>query len=201
MSSNKNTEHQCQQHLPLLWQPHLCLWHLSYDYLVQRRNKELTQQAVRSDKLVSSLFPGDIKDRILEQQDVSTCGSQRTSFLVDSKQKNTSSIMDNQQFSPLAKVPPFYLETGFTQWSATRPPVEVFELLETLYTAFDAIAHRRRVYKVETLRLLPGLILNQLIFADTVNPDFLSTSPYRLGTATLQQQVFQLHSVTMLSSW
>ena len=26
---------------------------------------------------------------------------------------------------------------GFTQWSSTREPAEVFELLQTLYAAFD----------------------------------------------------------------
>jgi class 3 adenylate cyclase len=40
---------------------------------------------------------------------------------------------------------------GFTAWSDSRSPVQVFELLETLYRAFDAIAVRRKVFKVETI--------------------------------------------------
>jgi class 3 adenylate cyclase len=40
---------------------------------------------------------------------------------------------------------------GFTKWSSTRQPVQVFELLETLYRAFDAIAMWRKVFKVETI--------------------------------------------------
>ena len=44
---------------------------LVYDFFVQRRNRELVKDAVRSDKLVTSLFPGEIKDKILAQQDVS----------------------------------------------------------------------------------------------------------------------------------
>ena len=40
---------------------------------------------------------------------------------------------------------------GFTKWSSTRTPVEVFKLLETFYGAFDEIALRRRVFKVETI--------------------------------------------------
>jgi len=40
---------------------------------------------------------------------------------------------------------------GFTAWSSSRTPVEVFELLETLYGAFDAIALKRGVFKVETI--------------------------------------------------
>lgn len=40
---------------------------------------------------------------------------------------------------------------GFTAWSSVREPTQVFILLETLYHAFDQIAKRRRVFKVETV--------------------------------------------------
>ena len=40
---------------------------------------------------------------------------------------------------------------GFTKWSSTREPEEVFELLETIYGEFDKIALRRGVFKVETI--------------------------------------------------
>lgn len=40
---------------------------------------------------------------------------------------------------------------GFTAWSSTREPKQVFSLLETIYSAFDEIAGRRRVFKVETV--------------------------------------------------
>jgi class 3 adenylate cyclase len=40
---------------------------------------------------------------------------------------------------------------GFTAWSSTREPSQVFILLETLYGAFDAVAARRGVFKVETI--------------------------------------------------
>jgi class 3 adenylate cyclase len=40
---------------------------------------------------------------------------------------------------------------GFTAWSSVREPTQVFTLLETLYAAFDAIARRRRIFKVETI--------------------------------------------------
>lgn len=42
---------------------------------------------------------------------------------------------------------------GFTQWSSTRDPEHVFQLLETLYKAFDEIAKRRRVFKVSCVQL------------------------------------------------
>ena len=40
---------------------------------------------------------------------------------------------------------------GFTAWSSTRGPVDVFGLLESVYQAFDTIAQRRKVFKVETV--------------------------------------------------
>jgi class 3 adenylate cyclase len=39
---------------------------------------------------------------------------------------------------------------GFTSWSSVREPTQVFTLLET-HGAFDAIAKRRGVFKVETI--------------------------------------------------
>jgi hypothetical protein len=40
---------------------------------------------------------------------------------------------------------------GLTAWSATRTPEQVFELLERVYSAFDEIADRLKVFKVETI--------------------------------------------------
>ncbi len=40
---------------------------------------------------------------------------------------------------------------GFTAWSSTRDPAQVFILLQTVYQNFDLIAKRRRVFKVETI--------------------------------------------------
>lgn len=40
---------------------------------------------------------------------------------------------------------------GFTGWSSGRDPRHVFHLLETLFGAFDAIAIKRSVFKIETI--------------------------------------------------
>jgi class 3 adenylate cyclase len=45
----------------------------------------------------------------------------------------------------------FRSDSGFTNWSSSRQPVQVFELLETLYGAFDELADRRKVFKIETI--------------------------------------------------
>jgi class 3 adenylate cyclase len=40
---------------------------------------------------------------------------------------------------------------GFTAWSSEREPEQVFMLLQTVYHAFDKIAKKRGVFKVETI--------------------------------------------------
>ena len=40
---------------------------------------------------------------------------------------------------------------GFTAWSSQREPTQVFTLLQTLYHAFDRVANKRDVFKVETI--------------------------------------------------
>ena len=44
-----------------------------------------------------------------------------------------------------------YICAGFTSWSSLREPVDVFMLLETLYSEYDKIAKKRKVFKVETV--------------------------------------------------
>lgn len=39
--------------------------------------------------------------------------------------------------------------SGFARWSVYRDPKEVFDLLEALFGAFDEIAKRQKVYKIE----------------------------------------------------
>jgi len=40
---------------------------------------------------------------------------------------------------------------NFTAWSSSREPKQVFMLLEQVYSSFDVIAKKRRVFKVETI--------------------------------------------------
>lgn len=54
-------------------------------------------------------------------------------------------------FFPLNMCFVFVVQAGFTAWSSVREPSQVFILLESLYHAFDQIAKRRRVFKVETI--------------------------------------------------
>jgi len=45
----------------------------------------------------------------------------------------------------------FHFKTRFTGWSSERDPTHVFTLLQTVYHAFDRVAKKRSVFKVETI--------------------------------------------------
>jgi len=48
--------------------------------------------------------------------------------------------------------------TGFTEWTSVREPVAVFQFLEQLYSNFDELAERHKVYKVETVGECYGML-------------------------------------------
>jgi class 3 adenylate cyclase len=124
-----------------------------YDILVHRRNEKIVVTAARSNAIVSSMFPDAIRDRLLQQNGAATGSTKNLkSFLVDGD--TDASIGATSR--PLADL---FLETtimfadicGFTAWSSVRDPTQVFSLLESVFRAFDVIANRRRVFKVETV--------------------------------------------------
>jgi class 3 adenylate cyclase len=76
------------------------------------------------------------------------------SFLSGNPNVNEEATMNNQQ--PIADLFPnctvyFADIAGFTAWSSAREPAQVFYLLQAVYQAFDLLAKRRRVFKVETI--------------------------------------------------
>ena len=46
---------------------------------------------------------------------------------------------------------PSYVFSNVLAWASVREPSQVFMLLETVYGAFDGIAKRTRVFKVESV--------------------------------------------------
>jgi class 3 adenylate cyclase len=144
-----------------------------YDWFVRRRNDIVVDAARRSTAIVSSLFPSNVRDRLLADQDESinksiagrkfTRRNSRNS--IDTNNSNFTNDHDNldddddifsRKTKPIADLFPettilFADIAGFTAWSSTRQPCDVFSLLETIYNSFDAIAKRLDVYKVETI--------------------------------------------------
>ena len=123
-----------------------------YDLLVQQRNEKIVNTAARSNAIVSSIFPDAFRDRLLQRNEMSSKHGHLKSYLLNGGVDDGS----NSFSKPLADL---FLETtilfadisGFTAWSSVRDPTQVFSLLEAVYKAFDAIASRRRVFKVETV--------------------------------------------------
>jgi class 3 adenylate cyclase len=97
--------------------------------------------------IVSNVFPTAIRDRLYNGQ-----GSQHDD-LHDPLDFGPSNIVGS---APLADLFPnttvvFADIVGFTAWSSQREPSQVFILLESIYSAFDKIAYRHSVFKVETV--------------------------------------------------
>jgi class 3 adenylate cyclase len=126
-----------------------------YDYLVHRRQRFLAEAAYKSNAIVSALFPQIVRDRLFD--DTNRSAQKGLKHFVN----QTSAPTLDQREDLMKKAPIADLFTnatvmfgdisGFTAWSSTRQPTEVFVLLETLYGAFDKIARHMEVFKVETI--------------------------------------------------
>jgi class 3 adenylate cyclase len=138
-----------------------------YVQYVHRRQNKVMATALRTNAIVSSLFPSNVRDRILKEAEEQVEREMKnTSPFVAAKHRLKSFLEDEPEDSrenadvfstkPIADLFP---ETtlmiadmvGFTAWSSVREPCQVFVLLETVYHAFDQIAKRRGVFKVETV--------------------------------------------------
>eukprot|EP00980_Cylindrotheca_fusiformis_P020169 scaffold7242_cov137-Cylindrotheca_fusiformis.AAC.5 len=131
---------------------------LLYDYFVRRRQTKVMERIMRQDKIVSNVFPTAIRDRLYQNQE-----KQKGKNMKNPDRKLTEDFDldfegDSNSFgsAPLADLFPsisvvFADIAGFTAWSSAREPQQVFVLLETLYGAFDKIAYRHSVFKVETV--------------------------------------------------
>ena len=134
---------------------------LVYDFWVERRQKVVMKTAVTTTALVSSLFPDVVIDRMIPADNMSATDSQPKrlkSFLYNEiNDDDVVSGAGNKRMSkPIAELFPdttvFFGDiSGFTAWSSVREPAHVFTLLETLYGAFDKIAKKYGIFKIETI--------------------------------------------------
>ncbi|CAB9500133.1 Receptor-type guanylate cyclase gcy [Seminavis robusta] len=141
-----------------------------YDWLVKLRQEKVMLAAKKSNAVVASLFPKNVRDRIMADVEEQIAAGEKPGkknplmfgavakhelkhFLDDGIANADGVPFDTK---PIADLFPnttimFADIVGFTAWSSVREPSQVFSLLETLYHAFDEIAKRRRVFKVETI--------------------------------------------------
>ena len=133
-----------------------------YDWNVRRRQRTLLHTAERTNAIVSNLFPKDVRERIMadaeEQagndyaQKQSGMSRGQLKVLLDESSPATSIFKTKPIADLFPEVTVMFADlVGFTAWSSTREPAQVFTLLETIYHEFDQIAKRRRVFKVETV--------------------------------------------------
>jgi Adenylate and Guanylate cyclase catalytic domain len=133
-----------------------CLSHQNNPRFVQHRNTKVVGAAARSNAIVSSLFPTAVRDRLMQQRENDSKTRNFRGFLADKSDHNLNPKELLFQTKPIADLFPettiiFADIVNFTAWSSVRDPTQVFTLLETVYNAFDDIARKRRVFKVETI--------------------------------------------------
>lgn len=123
---------------------------VTYDLLVARRQKIVMDRALASGAIVSSLFPEKVRKQLYEEKDEE---QENLSNMKDFISSGGGIAKSSKPIADLFEETTIYFAdlAGFTAWSSKRTPSEVFELLETLYGAFDKIAHKRGVFKIETI--------------------------------------------------
>lgn len=140
----------------------MALTFLMYDRFIQKRNEKVINAAARSNAIVSTLFPSNVRDRLFAEAKEQEAQGNRwlapksglKNFLTEGEAKTDDDMMFKSK--PIADLFPetsimFADLVGFTAWSSVREPSQVFTLLETVYHAFDMIAKQRRIFKVETV--------------------------------------------------
>jgi CHASE domain len=150
---------------------------LFYDYTVQRRQNHVMAATKRTNAIVTSLFPANVRDRILK--DMENQVENDFDYYKNLDANNPHQSASNAR--PIADLYPdatilFADIVGFTgsvhesvpvfrydelrshdvfptaAWSSVREPAQVFTLLESLFAAFDEIAETRGVFKVSLTR-------------------------------------------------
>jgi class 3 adenylate cyclase len=124
-----------------------------------QRQSIVMAQAAHTTAIVSSLFPKNVRDRLLATGDrkdgsgsIFSANKSRLKGFLD----HGGNAGQDDSDKPIADLFPectvFFADiAGFTAWSSTREPEQVFILLQTVYQKFDVLAKRRKVFKVETI--------------------------------------------------
>eukprot|EP00980_Cylindrotheca_fusiformis_P019552 scaffold6776_cov124-Cylindrotheca_fusiformis.AAC.7 len=131
---------------------------LLYDFSVGRRQRTVMDRVAKQERIVSDVFPAAIRDRLYENQAKNRMNRKGVEdddepLGLDGTFYGRSNTIGS---APLADLFPsvtvvFADLVGFTAWSSAREPHQVFILLETIYGAFDKLAYRHSVFKVETV--------------------------------------------------
>jgi Adenylate and Guanylate cyclase catalytic domain len=135
---------------------------LFYDMMVRRRQIKVMASAKRTNNIVSSLFPQNVRERLYDRQEAgdSALKNENTNAdqLLPSTKGGSKTNFSGNVFGsdPIVDTFPhttvMFLDiAGFTKWSSERDPTQVFTLLENIYHAFDEFARKLGIFKVETV--------------------------------------------------
>jgi len=133
---------------------------LAYDCAIHTRQRRIARDASKSQKILEMLYPKNVRARLFGHRDdgdslnISGAKRQLKNFVGNISQLEASDMLDSSK--PIADL---FMDatvlfadiSGFTSWSSVREPTQVFTLLESVYCAFDHIAKKRKVFKVETV--------------------------------------------------
>jgi Adenylate and Guanylate cyclase catalytic domain len=129
-----------------------------YNWAVERRQKRVLDAAIRTNAIVRSIFPEQVRDRIEAEALQGTTTKLRGFLKSPDKDLDTDEAKGILQYKTKPIADFFASATimfadveGFTAWSSTREPFQVFSFLESLFGAFDKLAAKHRIYKVETV--------------------------------------------------
>ena len=164
---------------------------IMYDSNVKRRQVKVEVKAKQTDAIVQQLFPGQLRDMVIENSSRHADDDEIDTSTEGGKQEDAAKQMAD--FYPEATVAMIDL-SGFTAWSSTREPTQVFDLLESIFQCFDKVARRRGIFKVSGGMPFVVVATNTLQ-SSTCLTYYLRWRP--LVTSTSQSLVFPTHEPIM----
>ncbi|KAL3912259.1 MAG: hypothetical protein SGILL_006953 [Bacillariaceae sp.] len=120
----------------------LLLLFACFDWLNVRRTRKLVVNAAKTSEIVTTMFPGEFRGKMLEETRVVKAGN-------GGKEGSSQSQALAELFP---EVTVFMADiSGFTAWASVREPHQIFSFLEKVFGQFDAAAKKHKVFKVETI--------------------------------------------------
>lgn len=124
-----------------------------YNWFVHTRNEILLANAARSNAVITSLFPGNIRNKIIGEERYDSKKNPRNFHeLLDPTRDPLTDLSRPPLADYFAATTVMFADIcGFTAWSSVREPSQVFTLLEAVYGEFDRLTKHSKVFKVETV--------------------------------------------------
>ncbi|KAL3920421.1 MAG: hypothetical protein SGILL_003273 [Bacillariaceae sp.] len=116
-----------------------------FDWLNSRRTRKLIVNAAKTSEIVTTMFPGQFRGKILDETRVMKDGHGSKGPSHDTEDSHALAELFPHVTIFMADI------SGFTAWASVREPHQVFSFLEKVFGQFDAAAKKHKVFKVETI--------------------------------------------------